>query len=169
MANGIYKELNDMQMRFVNEYLIDFNAAAAAKRAGYKAHSAGSQGPRLLENEKVRSYLKKQIDKRAKRTEITADRVLQEIANIAFANSDDFVRIEEGKFGKTVKILASKDIPEDKKAAVAGVKEGANGIEVKLNDKVKALELVGKHLGMFNDKLDVSGNVSYEVVVKYDD
>ena len=58
-----------------------------------------------------------------------------------------------------VKVKATDDMPRDKLGAIAGIKEGANGIEIKLNDKGKALELIGRHLGMWNDKVQVSGQV----------
>jgi len=53
-------------------------------------------------------------------------------------------------------------MPRDKMGAIAGIKEGDNVIEVKLNDKGKALELIGRHLGMFKDKLEVSGALDTE-------
>lgn len=71
----------------------------------------------------------------------------------------DFVTIEGRGSGAEVKVKSTADMPRDKLGAIAGIKEGANGIEIKLNDKGKALELIGRHLGMWNDKVQVSGQV----------
>ena len=64
--------------------------------------------------------------------------------------------------GNFVKVKPTNDIPRDKLGAIAGIKEGANGIEIKLNDKEKALELIGRHLGMWNDKVELSGKIKTE-------
>ena len=57
-------------------------------------------------------------------------------------------------------IKSTDDLTDEQVRAIAGIKEGANGIEIKLNDKEKALELLGRHLGMWNDKINVSGNIN---------
>ena len=98
------------------------------------------------------------MDERAQRTEITQDRVLQELAKIGFADITDFVTIEGG----LVRVKPTNQMPRDKLGVIAAIKEGANGIEVKLNDKEKALELIGRHLGMFKDKLELSGGLDTE-------
>lgn len=59
-------------------------------------------------------------------------------------------------------VKSTDEMPGDKLGAIAGIKEGAYGIEIKLNDKGKALELIGRHLGMFKDKLEVSGTLGTE-------
>ena len=90
---------------------------------------------------------------RQKRTEITQDMVLQELAAIAFANATDFAQIVNNR----VILTNTADLSEGQMKAIAGIKKGKNGIELKLNDKEKALELLGRHFGMFKDKLEVSG------------
>lgn len=148
--------LTDKQKNFVNEYLIDLNATQAYKRAGYSASSdaiAATEGFKLLRNPKIENEISKRIKEREHRTEITQDEVLRELAAIAFADITDFVEIEDGN----VKIRNTGLIPKEKLRAVTGIKEGANGIEVKLGSKEKTLELLGRHLGMFRDKVEVSG------------
>ena len=79
--------------------------------------------------------------------------VVEELASIAFAKATDYVEIKGGRvFIKDTNLLSDAQIK-----AIAGIKEGANGIEIKMNDKEKALELLGRHLGMFKDKVEVSG------------
>ena len=74
----------------------------------------------------------------------------------------DYVEIRINGVCSTVVIKPTTDLSDQQIRAIAGIKEGANGIEIKLNDKEKALELLGKHLGMFRDKLEVSGTLETE-------
>lgn len=90
---------------------------------------------------------------RQKRTEITQDRVLQELAAIAFAKTTDYAEIKN----ECVRIKDTGDLDEQQVRAIAGIKKGKFGVEIKLNDKEKALELLGRHFGMFKDKVEVSG------------
>ncbi len=150
-------EMTPKQKRFADEYMIDLNATAAAIRAGYSAKTACEQGARLLANVKIADYIKQRMAERERRTEITQDRVVQELATIAFADMADFVQVVDD--GSEVVALELDKIPPDKRGAIASIKQGANGIEVRLNDKVKALELLGRHLGMYNDRLQLSGRV----------
>lgn len=167
-------KLTAKQKAFVNEYLIDLNATQAAIRAGYSEKTANEQGARLLANVSISEFISKAMEERSKRTGITADQVLNELAMIAFANGTDFAQVVEepiivnGRYVKdpdtgqlrkqeVVRIVPTDELPEDKKRAIAGIKEGRYGVEVSTCDKVKALELLGRHLGMFKDKVEVSG------------
>lgn len=153
--------LTPKQKIFADEYLIDLNATRAYKAAYPKVkkdETAAQAGSRMLRNVKVADYIQKRMDERSQRTEITQDRVLQELAKIGFSTITDFVTIE----GHYVKIKQTAEMPQDKLGVIAGIKEGANGIEIKLNDKEKALELIGRHLGMFKDKLELSGGLDTE-------
>lgn len=150
--------LTPKQKIFANEYLIDLNATRAYKVAYPKVkkdEAAAVNGSRMLRNAKVADYIQKRMSEREKRTEITQDRVLKELAKIGFADVTDFVTIE----GHCVRVKPTDEMPRDALGAIAGIKEGASGIEIKLNDKEKALELIGRHLGMWNDKMELSGEV----------
>lgn len=142
------------QKIFADEYLIDLNATRAY-RIAYpsvkKDEVAAVNGSKLLRNTKVAAYIQKRMEERQERTEVTQDMVVQELAAIAFARATDYVEIR----GNTVIIKPTAELCEQQIRAIAGIKEGANGIEIKLNDKEKALELLGRHLGMWNDKLDI--------------
>nr|DAN48034.1 MAG TPA: Terminase small subunit [Caudoviricetes sp.] len=153
-------------MRFVDEWLIDFNGKQAAIRAGYSAKTAEATAARLLRNVKVQAEISRRQKDLQRRTEISQDRVVKELARIAFADATDYACVEtltyENEDGTVspVQIVSPKDtdtLSDDQRAAIAGIKHGANGIEVKLHDKIKALELLGRHIGMFNDKLSLSG------------
>ena len=154
--------LTAKQKIFAGEYLIDLNATTAYKVAYPKVkkdETAKAAASRMLTNVNVASYVEKRMKDREKRTEITQDMVLKELAKIGFADVTDFVTIEDKGTYKAVQVKTTDEMPGDKLGAIAGIKEGANGIEIKLNDKGKALELIGRHLGMFKDKLEVSGEV----------
>lgn len=152
-------KLTPKQKSFADEYLIDLNATRAYK-AAYKSvkkdETARTNGSRMLTNANVSKYIKERMNERSKRTEITQDNVLKELATIAFAKVTDFVTIENG----VVIVKDTKDIPKDSLPAIASIKEGKNGIEVSFYNKDKSLELLGRHLGMFNDKIEVSGTIN---------
>lgn len=145
--------LNEKQKRFVSEYIIDLNAKQAAIRAGYSPKTAEVQASRLLSLVKVQTEIAKAMEDREKRTGITQDRVLAELSAIAFAKATDYVEVDDDG---AVKIKATASLTDEQKKAIAGIKEGANGVEVKLVDKTKALEMLSRHLGLFNDKLNVN-------------
>lgn len=99
------------------------------------------------------------MKERAKRTEISQDDVIKELCKIGFSKITDFVVIENG----VVRVKSTDEMPEEKIGAIAGIKEGQNGIEIKMNDKVKSLELLGKHLGMFKEKVQVEGSAFIKI------
>lgn len=146
--------ITEKQKKFVEEYLIDLNATQAAIRAGYSVKNAGKIGHELLEKTRISNEVTKKIAERSRRTGINADRVLIELAKIAFANADDIIESKDA----TLKENASRD----DLAAIQSIKVktfGEDGVEreIKLADKLKALDMLGRHLGMWNDKLQVSG------------
>ena len=148
--------MTEKQKIFADEYLIDLNATRAYKVAYPRVkndETAAAAAARLLKNVKVVTYIEKRMQDRQKRTEVTQDRVIEELAAIAFARATDFAQIVNGN----VVLTDTADLTESQTKAIAGIKEGKFGIERKLNDKEKALELLGRHLGMFKDKLEVSG------------
>ena len=145
--------LSEKQKRFVSEYIIDLNAKQAAIRAGYSPKTAEVQASRLLSLVKVQTEIAKAMEDREKRTGITQDRVLAELSAIAFAKATDYVEVDDDG---SVKIKPTAELTDEQKKAIASIKEGANGIEIKLTDKAKALEMLSRHLGLFNDKLNVN-------------
>lgn len=161
--------LNEKQMRFANEYLIDLNATQAAIRAGYSVETAGAIGSENLKKPDIQAYIQQRQAERMERTEITQDKVLRELAIVAFSNTTDYAAVVEKttidgngnpmKY-RTVEATLTKDLTEEQKRAIAVLKEGRNGLEVKTYDKVRALELLGKHLGMFTEKVVMSGTVN---------
>ena len=167
-------KLNNRQKRFCDEYLVDLNATRAAIEAGYSEKYAATNTTKLLKNTKVQEYLQKRQQDRMKRTEITQDMVLRELALIAFSNAADYASViekqamtqvdgnmillydENGEpvMYRTVEPVLTAELTEDQKKALAVIKKGRDGFEVKPYDKVRALELLGRHLGMWDKKTD---------------
>tara|TARA_R110000868_G_scaffold369943_1_gene633424 strand:- start:180 stop:731 length:552 start_codon:yes stop_codon:yes gene_type:complete len=148
--------LTAKQERFVAEYLIDLNATQAAKRAGYSEKTARSQGTRMLTNVAIQAAIAASQDKRAGRTEITQDRVLAELAKIGFSDIRKAVRwggipevAEDGSHTYPVEMIPSEDMDDETAAAITEVSLTAQGVRIKMADKLAALEKIGKHLGMF--------------------
>ncbi|HBM98887.1 MAG TPA: terminase small subunit [Ruminococcus sp.] len=163
--------LTEKQKRFVDEYLIDLNATQAAIRAGYSERTAAEQGARLLINVKVQNEISNQMKDREVRTEITQDMVVRELAAIAFSNGADYSKVVTKQsvddMGNAVEypdveLKNTDELTAQQKKAIAGIKQTKFGISVETCDKVKALELLGKHLGMFKDKVEVSGTLKAE-------
>lgn len=138
------------QKLFCEEYLIDLNATQAAIRAGYSPETAGAIGAENLKKPQIQKAIAKAMADRSRRTGVNADRVVMELAKIAFVNAANVIDAEDA----TLK----EDATAEDLAAVQAVKVksfGEDGVEreIKLADKIKALELLGRHLGMFNDRL----------------
>lgn len=150
-------KLTRKQNLFVNEYLVDLNASRAGLRAGYKHDNYGLQ---LVRKDHIRAAIAKAMETRAKRTNITADRVLAEYAKIAFSKLGDAVAW--GPAG--IVIVESSNLDDDTMACVKEVSESisASGstTSIKMHDKIAALNAIARHLGMFDDKLRVDLNVT---------
>ncbi len=167
-------KLNERQKRFCDEYLVDLNATQAAIRAGYTAKYANTNAFKLLQNTAIKEYIQQRQTDRTERTEITQDMVLRELAIIAFSNAADYASIvekqataevegtvvqlrdEDGNplMYRTVEPVLTADLTEDQKKALAVIKKGRDGFEIKPYDKVRALELIGRHLGMWDKKTE---------------
>lgn len=136
------------QKRFIDEYLIDMNGTQAAIRAGYSQRTARHIAMELLAKPHIQALLQEKQRRLQIKTEITAERVLNEIAAIAFADSADYAQATDDL---NVHIVPTKDLTETQRKAIASIKAGRNGVEVKTHDKIRALELLSKHLGLFED------------------
>lgn len=145
--------MTQKQRRFIEEYLIDLNATQAAIRAGYSPETAGAIGSENLKKPEIRARIEKAMAERSRRTGINQDRVLYELAKIGFANITDVVDPD------TAKILP--EAKEEDLACIQSIKvkpnEWGTEREVKMYDKKAALVDIGRHLGMFKDKVVISG------------
>jgi phage terminase small subunit len=144
------KGLNPRQRVFAREYQKDLNLSQAAIRAGYGSKSAKSQASRLMStNGDLREMVATEQADRLDRLGITAERIVEELARVAFRDASDVV--EWGPDG--VNLRDSSTLPAGVRAAIAEVSEtngrGGRSQRVRLHDKLKALELLGKHLPNF--------------------
>ncbi len=149
--------LTRKQLCFIDEYLIDLNATQAAIRAGYSPETAKEIGCENLTKPNIRARIDKAMAERSRRIGINQDRTIMELARIALVNPADVIDF--------IDVLVKDDAAPDDLAAIASVKlrkiptkDGTiTEREIKFHDKVRTLELLGKHLGMFKDKVEVSG------------
>lgn len=146
-------KLTDKQRRFCEEYLIDFNATQAAIRAGYSEKTAKSQGQRLLTNVDISAYIQKCRDQLSDKTEITAERVINELGKIAFHNPK-MLYDDDGN------IIPIQELPDEVAAALSEIKTKHYQSKVdknmvlietsyKIHSKNQALESLGKHFGIY--------------------
>lgn len=156
--------LTRKQQRFVEEYLIDLNASQAAKRAGYSEKTSHTIGHENLNKPEIAAAIKDAMGARSARTQVTADRVIEELARVAFSQLSDFV--EWGESG--VKFKSSKELTQEQIACVAEVSEtlGHNfKRRIKLHCKLSALEKLGRHLGLFDKSQSGESDLPIEKVV----
>lgn len=150
------ENLTEKQKKFCEEYIIDFNATQAAIRAGYSEKTAKVIANENLTKPYIQIYIQCIIKKREQRTEITADMVVKELAKVAFLSVDEFMN-DDGEIKRLY------ELSENAKGALSSygvkrVKMGDDFIDVpifKMNDKIKSLELLGKHLGMFDRTIKI--------------
>jgi len=147
------------QARFVEEYLIDLNATQAAVRAGYSPKSANSHGPRLLRRPKVKAALDRAMKARSERTRVTAGRILEELACLAFADLRDVA--DWGPEGVVARPAGA--LSREAARAVAEVSDSGSGasrrVKVKLHDKKAALDALAKHLGLYLNREEFAATV----------
>ena len=166
-------KLTPKQQRFVDEYLIDLNATQAAIRAGYSPKTAGQIGEQNLKKLEIKKAIEQAQQERQKRTKITADSVLQELAKIGFANMLDYMSEHNGQmhldFSKLTRDQAAA-ISEYQTETVMGGEERPDMLKTrfKLLDKRAALVDIGRHLGMFKDKIETSGEQSVNIKISYE-
>ncbi len=169
---------NDQHEQFCQGYIINLNITKAAEYAKYSEKTAAQQGSRLFKDVKIQARIAELQEKRAKRTEITQDRVLKELAMIGFSDLANYININ----GDTGAIAAKTfdEMPEGESRVIKAIKENraikesADGeqttvydkIEFVLHDKMRALELIGRHLKMFVDKLEHSGAIGLKLTAE---
>lgn len=162
---GEMRPLAPKQKRFIEEYLVDLNGAAAYRRAGYRSKNADVDAAQLLVKPRIATAIAEAQAKLSQRTEITQDKIVTELAKLGFSNILDYMSVtEEG--------LAYCDLSRlthDQAAAiqeftideyVEGKGEDARNVKkvkLKLFDKRQTLVDLGKHIGMFIERKEVSG------------
>lgn len=165
--------LTGKQLRFVDEYLVDLNATQAAIRAGYSEKTAYSVGHENLSKPEISQAIETKRAELAAKTGITQERVLQELAKIGFANirnavkwgaklafpqDDDDSKSAEPYILNDVALIDSADLDESTAAAISEISRTKDGaLKIKFHDKKGALDSIGRHLGMFKDRVEHTG------------
>lgn len=162
--------LSDREKRFCEEYIIDLNGTQALLRVSNRMtrQSASTESSRLLKLDRIQKRLSELRAEQSKRTAVTADRVIAELARVAFFDLGSAYN-DEGA------LLDVPEMPEDVRRALQGIKifeefgENKKKIgetrELKPADKVRALELLGKHFKLFTDKHEHAGKLSLEDLI----
>lgn len=152
--------LTSKQAAFVQEYLVDLNGTQAAIRAGYAKRTANRIAAENLTKPVIQEAIKNALEARNQRTTVSQDRVIEELARIAFGNLRDFSMWNST--GVTLK--DSETLTEAQAASISEVShisnKGGDTKRVKQHDKVKALELLMRHMGMLTEKVEHSGEVA---------
>ncbi|QLA17716.1 terminase small subunit [Desulfolutivibrio sulfoxidireducens] len=158
--------LTERQERFVEEYLVDLNARQAAIRAGYSPKTAHSAGPRLRRLPQVAARIERAMAERTERVRIEQDRVVAELARLAFSDVRQFADWDDGG----VRIKESEALGPEQSACIAEIVEspGKDGrkLRVKLHGKTRALEVLCRHLGLFEKKPEVAGDTIIRVITR---
>ena len=138
-------QCNDMQLRFVKAYSETLDAGASALMAGYKTAAAGE---RLMKTKAVKQELDKVMKNVRVDEALRTERILLEISRLAFACLTDYLEIKDGK----LIVYDTDTLTPTQKSALAFIKQTKEGaIEIRIADKLKALELLGRHLEIFQD------------------
>jgi phage terminase small subunit len=160
--------------RFCQEFLVDMNATKAAIRAGYSEKTAHVIGQENLRKPVIMERLAELQQKTLHKLEVTRERIMEEYAKIGFSDITDYLEVEEydakdydnGGFRKETRVIIhpTEDMPKRKTAAIAEVRQTKEGIAIKLHDKKGALDSMARYLGMFKDKLEVTGSMRTEIL-----
>lgn len=157
--------LTEKKKAFCIEYVIDFNGAAAAIRAGYSKRRARITASELLTESEIGAGIASLIEARNIKAEDAAARVIKELEHIAYAKTTDFVKVKEifigrGKMRRKARVAyveLTSDIEEENQKAISEIKQTKEGIALKTHDKVGALRLLGQHYGIFVEKHEHTG------------
>lgn len=149
--------------KFVNEYLKDYNPRNAAIRTGYSVKTASQKGSDLMKVDEIKEELDKRMSKMCDKVDITVEKIVEELANIAFNDGSKYAVVKNGN----VEVFDTSNLTEGQRKAISNIKVGKNGIEVGTYDKMRALETLGKHLGMFVDRSEnINVGMTYEQYLK---
>jgi phage terminase small subunit len=151
---------------FALEYPRDLDQTAAAIRAGYSLQSASQQATILMGDPEVQEEIKDALARRADRIEVDTDFVVAQLAKVAAVSISDFMSWD--KNGK-VTFKASETLSPEVLAAISEFTETphkhGSAVKVRMHDKLAALTTLGRHLGMFQDKIEVTGQVDTSAAI----
>lgn len=146
----VVRKLSAKQRRFINEYVTDYDGCLAACRAGYAKKSASSSAGRLLAMPEIVEGIRARQQERAERTQVTQDTVIRELAAVGFASLKDVCTWDDGH----LVLINSQDLSDAQAASIAEITETVTTrggtVRVKQHSKLKALEMLAKHVGLYD-------------------
>lgn len=154
---------NPAHEKFCHEYLKDFNATRAYIDSGYSEEGAGQSAHKLLNNAEIKARLKELVGEVLGDDKQQIRKIILELQMIAFGDLRDFMDwghaepLADDLDGNFARLKNSNSLGE-KGRIVAEVKQGKSGTSLKLHDKLKAIDLLGKYYKMWTDKLDLSSS-----------
>lgn len=163
-------EIRERWKEFIDELLADktLNKSQAYQKV-YKTDnmsSASASACKLLRKPKVREYYQMRQKELSERVNISQERVLEEYAKIAFTKYTDFLHIvnevKKKQQGQKIEVADINGLTEDQKCAIKKIRYTRKGIEIELYDKMVALEAIGKHIGMFKERVEIEGLANSE-------
>lgn len=155
------RRLTNRERLFINEYFKDYNATAAFIRAGYAVKYANTNSSIVFNRPEVQEEIKRIQAEKNKRIGLSKEKVLNELCKIAFLDPSNIVDFKSGNIKDNAN---SEDLAAISQLKVEIDRRGNIKREYKFNDKIKALELLGKNLNLYTDKVDVNGSIP--VVIK---
>jgi len=172
-------QITDRMKKFVDEYLIDFNATQAAIRAGYSPDTANEQGSQLLARPDIRELVAEGQKEIMERTQTFQDNAVAELKIVGFSDLADFLTVKDGGI---VEQKPFNELTKEQTKCIKKIKQtvrsshSADGtilhqtavIEIELHDKLKALELLGRHLGMFNDSIRLKSEEPLPLTISFE-
>lgn len=160
--------LTPLRQRFVQEYLVDLNPTAAAQRAGFRSKPEHTKGYQMLRIPEVAAAVREAMEARSRRTGITAERVLEELGKIGFSDVRNLTRWKArpardgdaagGPPAYDLWIRDSEELDDATAGAISEVRHyNGGGVRIRLHDKLCALALIARHLGMMGPRQDSAG------------
>ena len=151
-------KLTPKEQLFIKNFPIDLNQHQAAKRAGYKAWKKMSV--QCMQKPAIRDAIRKLMERRYRKFEAVADKVVQDLADIAHLDKSQVFQVRDGVLHVTDTDLLPKRI----RRCISKISQTQHGLRIEFDDRVKALELLGRHLALFTDNMNVNGNLNTRAI-----
>ena len=157
------KKLTDKQLRFVKFYIVDANGKQAAIKAGYSKKTAEQSASRLLKDKRIKGLIDEGNNEVLEEAGIEAKHVIAELGHLGLSNVQDFYKEDKKKKGDFI-LKSIFELTREQAACISEVSKNGKTYKVKLYDKVKSLELLGRRFKLFSDVLPFTGDIVIKTV-----
>ena len=155
------KKLTPKESIFIDEYMEHFNATKAYIKAyNYTGtyRNAKSTASKIINKDYIQAEIKRRREELRQEHNLYMESLIEQLKRIAFNNPRDLVNVKKN----VVIISDTEDLTDEIWSTIKSIKEGKNGIEIEFHDKMKAIELLVKYCGLYNEKIDVNNKVSFD-------